>query len=73
MVYKPHSKRVSGYCAWTLTQYINVLRVPIALDVPLYRLDKLLPQPKKFRVHKRIQQTACTIGIEVHSPPLSQH
>jgi hypothetical protein len=28
------------------------------------RLDKLLPQPKKFRVHKRIRQTACTIGIE---------
>ena len=73
MVYKPHSKRVSSYCARTLTQYINVLRVHTALAVPLYRLDKLLPQPKKFRVHKRIRQTACTIGMEVHSPLLSQH
>ena len=73
MVYKPHFKRVSGHCARTLTQYINVLRVQIALPVPLYRLNKLLPQPKKFQVHKRIRQTACTIGIEVNSPLLSQH
>ena len=54
MVYKPHSEKVSGYCARTLTQYINALRVQIALAVPLYRLDKLIPQPKKFGVHKLI-------------------
>ena len=43
MVYKPHSKRVSGYCARTLTQYINVFWVQKALFMPLYRMDKLLP------------------------------